>query len=63
MPVTALLGTKPIRSLSIRTLLGAATREFDRGNWERGLLLLGLVVLVRSGAVIDAFRGDRPVSG
>ncbi|MDF9747234.1 hypothetical protein NDI89_16735 [Natrinema sp. S1CR25-10] len=63
MPVTALTGRKPIRTLSIRTLLVAATREFDRGNWERGLLLLGLIVLVRSGAVIDAVHGDRPTSG
>ncbi|WP_226004679.1 hypothetical protein [Natrinema salinisoli] len=62
MPVTALTGRKPIRTLSIRTLLVAATREFDRGNWERGLLLLGLVVLARSGVVIDVLRGDRPES-
>ncbi|QCS40959.1 hypothetical protein [Natrinema versiforme] len=53
MPVTALLGTKPTRSPPIRAVVAAAKREFDRGNWGRGCVLLGLVVLARLGRFID----------
>ncbi|SEQ71742.1 hypothetical protein [Natrinema salaciae] len=61
MPVTALLGTKSTRSLTVRSVWAAAKREFDRGNRARGLLLLSLLLLVRSGAVVEALRrGRRP---
>ncbi|QLG49935.1 hypothetical protein [Natrinema halophilum] len=53
MPVTALLGTEPTRSMTVRSTVSAAQREFDRGNWVRGLLLLGLLVLVRMVSVVD----------
>ncbi|QLK24424.1 hypothetical protein HYG81_09830 [Natrinema zhouii] len=68
MPVTALFGTKPTRAVSVRSVVSAAAREFNDGNWARGLLLLSVLVLVWTGAVVDltarrlvgACRSGRP---
>ncbi|WP_222915874.1 hypothetical protein [Natrinema sp. SYSU A 869] len=53
MPITALFGTKPTRAVSVRSVISAAVREFDGGNWTRGLVLCSILVLVWTGAVVD----------